>query len=309
MHLFAISFQFTYFLSITVIIKKYMCHMTNIELFAILFLVSIMKHTTNEEEMSMWTRKALKDNAKAALSRNYWPAVAVSLIIAILGGSGGGGASYSFRSSDQGADIQSSLLQGNVDVNVAAIIAAMVAIFAMIAIAMLIGCALQIFIVNPLLVGGERFFVINGIPEHKATVSELGFGFKDGRYLNMVKTIFLKGLFQWLWSLLLIIPGIVKGYEYRMIPYLLAENPKMDHHTAFAISKKMMNGEKWNAFVLDLSFIGWGILSLFTCGILSVFYVAPYINLTNAQLYMTLRSRLEADGSLAQYELNGFEHA
>lgn len=286
-----------------------MCHMTNIELFAILFLVSIMKHTTNEEEMSMWTRKALKDNAKAALSRNYWPAVAVSLIIAILGGSGGGGASYSFRSSDQGADIQSSLLQGNVDVNVAAIIAAMVAIFAMIAIAMLIGCALQIFIVNPLLVGGERFFVINGIPEHKATVSELGFGFKDGRYLNMVKTIFLKGLFQWLWSLLLIIPGIVKGYEYRMIPYLLAENPKMDHHTAFAISKKMMNGEKWNAFVLDLSFIGWGILSLFTCGILSVFYVAPYINLTNAQLYMTLRSRLEADGSLAQYELNGFEHA
>ena len=91
-----------------------------------------------------------------------------------------------------------------------------------------------------------------------------------------------------------------------MIPYLLAENPEMDYKTAFALSKKMMTGEKWNAFVLDLSFIGWMLLSICTCTILAIFYVNPYINMTNAQLYLALRQRLSEEGSLAQYGLNGF---
>ena len=58
-----------------------------------------------------------------------------------------------------------------------------------------------------------------------------------------------------LWSLLLIIPGIVKSYEYRMIPYLLADHPEMSKDEAFAASKAMIDGNKWDAFVLDFSFI------------------------------------------------------
>ena len=73
-----------------------------------------------------------------------------------------------------------------------------------------------------------------------------------------------------------------------MIPYLLAENPNLTGEEAFALSKQMMNGQKWNAFVLDLSFIGWNILSGFTLGILSALYVQPYKNFTNAALYEEL---------------------
>ena len=91
------------------------------------------------------------------------------------------------------------------------------------------------------------------------------------------------------WSLLFIIPGIVKAYEYRMIPYLLAENPEMSKEEAFAISKQMMSGQKWRTFVLDLSFFGWILLSGFTCGILAIFYVNPYVFSTQSALYERLR--------------------
>lgn len=88
-----------------------------------------------------------------------------------------------------------------------------------------------------------------------------------------------------------IIPGIVKSYEYQMIPYLLADNPQMTKEEAFAESKRMMQGQKWNAFVLDLSFIGWDILSGMTMGILGIFYVQPYKDGTHAALYEALRYR------------------
>nr|DAM70348.1 MAG TPA: Protein of unknown function (DUF975) [Caudoviricetes sp.] len=84
--------------------------------------------------------------------------------------------------------------------------------------------------------------------------------------------------------------GIVKSYEYMMIPYLLAEHPEMTRQEAFAESKRMMDGNKWNAFVLDLSFIGWTLLGICTVGILLVFYVEPYIYLTHAELYHALKN-------------------
>ena len=80
-----------------------------------------------------------------------------------------------------------------------------------------------------------------------------------------------------------------------LIPYLLAEHPDMPKDQAFAISRQMMKGQKWNAFVLDLSFLGWSILSLFTLGILGLFYVNPYKYSTKAALYETLRYGQPAD--------------
>ena len=108
-------------------------------------------------------------------------------------------------------------------------------------------------------------------------------------YLEIVKTMFLRDIFTFLWTLLFIIPGIVKAYEYRMIPYLLADDPTMTKDRAFAESRAMMRGNKWRAFVLDLSFLGWHILSVFTLGILELFYVAPYEFMADAALYESLR--------------------
>ena len=149
-----------------------------------------------------------------------------------------------------------------------------------------IAVAVDIFIMNPLGMGGSRFFLCN--LEQPADVKEMCFGF-DRNYKNVVKILFFRNLYLALWTLLLIIPGIVKAYEYRMIPYLLAEHPEMSKEQAFATSRQMMMGEKWHAFCLDLSFIGWYILSLITFGLLEVFYVGPYKASANAALYENLK--------------------
>mgnify|MGYP003302746106 CR=1 FL=1 len=152
-------------------------------------------------------------------------------------------------------------------------------------IAGMIGILLSAFVLNPLEVGASRFFLKN--LEKNAQIGELGFAF-DNEYKNVTKIMFFRSLYTFLWTLLFIIPGIVKSYEYQMIPYLLAENPSLTKEQAFAISKQMMDGQKWKAFVLDLSFIGWNLLSTFTLGLVSIFYVNPYVQLTYAALYQEL---------------------
>ncbi|MBO4863179.1 MAG: DUF975 family protein [Eubacterium sp.] len=144
----------------------------------------------------------------------------------------------------------------------------------------------SVFIMNPIMVGCDRFFFKN--LDEPANFSNVVYAF-DHNYKNIIKTMFFKDLYVFLWSLLFVIPGIVKSYEYRMIPFLLADDPEMTREEAFRLSKEMMTGNKWKAFVLDLSFIGWELLSIVTCGILSIFFVNPYIFSTNAALYEKLR--------------------
>ena len=153
--------------------------------------------------------------------------------------------------------------------------------------------AIHAFLFNPLEAGTARFFVRN--LNDKAEIRELAYCYDHG-YLNVVKTVFLRDLYIVLWGLLLIIPGIIKSYEYRMVNYILAENPEMCTKEVFAMSRDMMRGNKWRAFVLDLSFIGWHLLSLITIGLVGIFYVFPYKNMTNAALYEFLRyGRNEGD--------------
>ena len=79
-------------------------------------------------------------------------------------------------------------------------------------------------------------------------MGEISYGFKSN-YLNIVKIMFFRSLFTVLWGLLFIIPGIIKAYEYSMIPYLLSENPDMDMQQAFDESRRMTYGQKWQIFV------------------------------------------------------------
>lgn len=146
---------------------------------------------------------------------------------------------------------------------------------------------MDIFLLNPIEYGTRKFLKKsqNG-NESLATIFN---GFKDG-YRNIVKVMFFKDLFIFLWGLLFIIPGIVKSYEYRMVPYILSENPGMSKDEALKASSKMMYGQKWRTFVLDLSFIGWNLLSALTLGVLGIFYVNPYIHSTHAALYETLKA-------------------
>jgi hypothetical protein len=145
-----------------------------------------------------------------------------------------------------------------------------------------------IVIADPLIVAGKRYF-IKARQSSNTRIGEIGEIFKKGNWLNVGITMFLRNIYTWLWYLT-IIGGIIKRYEYRMIPYILAENPKIKIKEAFKLSKEMMKGNKFKAFLLDLSFIGWSIVSLFTFGLLNILYVNPYKSATKAELYMVLRN-------------------
>lgn len=252
----------------------------------------------------MWSRVDLKQRAKNTFKLNYWKCVLVSLILVLIAGGAGGssgsiGSSISSRVTDNTINssdysmyddldeiVQEAASSDSTGFSQAAMIAVFVVVFVVVfVIIMAFACVIDIFICNPLEIGGKRFYVRN--LHEKAQVGNLGFAF-DTNYMNVVKVMFFKDLYVVLWTLLFIIPGIVKEYEYMMVPYLLAENPQMSKEEAFAASKQMMTGNKWKAFVLDLSFIGWHILSALTCGILEVFYVAPYVDAAHAALYDTL---------------------
>lgn len=167
---------------------------------------------------------------------------------------------------------------------------AMVAFVVVMAVAALfifaVALVIDAFIANPLELGCKRFFRRN--LDEPAAMSNIAFAF-DSNYKNICKTMFLRDIYIVLWSLLFVIPGIIKSYEYKMIPYLLSENPEMTAEQAFAESKKLMTGNKWKAFVLDLSFILWDIASAATCGLLGLFWVAPYKASTQAALYEAIK--------------------
>lgn len=95
---------------------------------------------------------------------------------------------------------------------------------------------------------------------------------------------FFQGMLVLLWSLLFLIPGIIASYRYAMTPYILAERDDLSVMEAISLSKKMMKGNKWELFFLDLTFIGWAILCIVTLGIASL-WVDPYIEASRAAFY------------------------
>ncbi len=133
----------------------------------------------------------------------------------------------------------------------------------------------------------------------KPSVEDAFCGFDD--FWSAFKVNFLIGLFTFLWSLLFVIPGIVKSYSYSMSMYILAENKGKPALECINESKVMTNGHKMDLFVLDLSFIGWILLGLITCGIAFI-WVIPYIDTTYANVYNSLKPSNEriADSIIAE---------
>ena len=106
-------------------------------------------------------------------------------------------------------------------------------------------------------------------------------------------SVLLVQIYTMLWSLLFVIPGIVKSYSYAMTPYILLDKPELSATEAIDDSRSMMDGHKMELFLLDLSFIGWILLSALTCGAL-LLYVAPYMQAARAEFYRTLKGEDEA---------------
>ncbi len=238
----------------------------------------------------MWNRVGLKEDSKTLQRLNYWPFVLVAFIHAVVGGgvaSRSGRASalgdWKYLISDDNYGYDSyGMLRELVSFILPFLGVALITMFGMWAVMVV----LNIFVLSPIEVGCKRYMTM--ARSVKPEYNEMIFVFRNC-YGNVVKTMFLRNLYTFLWTLLFVIPGIVKMYEYRMIPYLMAEYPDMASDEAFRISREMMMGNKWEAFVLDLSFLGWDLLSALTFGLMGVFYSAPYQMLTNSALYLTLK--------------------
>ena len=111
-------------------------------------------------------------------------------------------------------------------------------------------------------------------------------GFKD--YGRILGTTFLVYVYTALWSLLLIVPGIIKGYSYSMTSFILKDDPTIKYNEAIEKSMAMMDGNKMKLFLLHLSFIGWILLSCITLGI-GFLFLTPYMSSAQAAFYEDLK--------------------
>lgn len=162
-----------------------------------------------------------------------------------------------------------------------------------------LGIIIKVFVTNPIEIGENRIFLRNK-DNLKVKFKHILFPYHKGIYINCVKTIFIRNLYKILWNLTLI-GGIIKNYSYKMVPYILAENPTIDSQKVIKISRKMMNGNKLKTFWLDISFLGWDILQYITFGLVGI-YVNPYKKATYTELYRKLREEYK-NNKMEYYEL------
>ena len=259
----------------------------------------------------MWSRKELKKKARILIKSNYWRSISVCFLIAMLT------ASYPISRS-LFLNYFPDKIQTKAELILPAFISAeslssafldfipdnfVVASFlhtiqnslkrpdfivtSFLTLGVIFSLLYKFFISNLLIVGEKRFFV-ESYNYEDTNISKIFFLYKLRYLANPSWVMFCYTLFQKLWDLT-IIGGIIKHYEYSMIPYILAENPKISQKNAFFLSKQLTKGNKWKLFLLDCSFLGWELLSLFTLGILDILYVRPYKMNCKASLYLFLR--------------------
>lgn len=223
----------------------------------------------------MWSRELLKSNARDALRRYYLPAFLVCLVTALL--CGGANVTIHLR---EGVQEGIHFLR-HLDFGI------LLGLFSAFFMASVVSTLFHIFVGNVLEVGSARFFVESRNTGCAAPLDTMLTGFMND-YGKTVVTLFLRNLYIALWSLLFVIPGIIKSYEYLLLPYILADYPDITRQDAFDLSRRLMDGHKMEAFILQLSFIGWYILGGLFFGI-GVYFVYPYVEATFAEFYTALK--------------------
>ena len=154
---------------------------------------------------------------------------------------------------------------------------------------MVLSVAIGFFIVTPMEVGVKKFFL--KLTRTEAEMKDIVAPFKDA-YDRAVIIMFLRNIKIILWSALLIVPGIMKAYEYAMIPYIVAEEPDIKNQAAFERSKKLMKGNKMNLFKLQLKFLGLYIIAILPLGA-GLMFLAPYTNTAYALFYEEVKKNVK----------------
>ncbi len=218
-------------------------------------------------------RKSIKERAKEALRFRYWPIVGIELIAGVLIGGVSGVTNISRFNNDGWKDMMDNVPYAKEIMATVASIAAVAAIVGLLY-AFLFGNVIQVGISGIRLKAYEKEFF---------QVKDLFSGLKA--YWKNVGTMALYTLFIALGLLCFIVPGIIVALGLFEVPFLLADGSEVSGMAAIRRSWEDMKGYKGKLFVLALSFIGWGLLSALTCGVLAVFYTGPYIALSEAGFY------------------------
>lgn len=146
----------------------------------------------------------------------------------------------------------------------------------------------SLFVLLPLAVGySNSMRVLLETGDNRLTNNSFSLGF--GNWLHVVWGMILSTIYIFLWTLLLIIPGLIKSYSYALTPYILVEHPEMSANEAIEESMRLMDGHKFDLFYLQLSFIGWAILSILSLG-LGVFWLIPYQMTAQAAFYRDIKN-------------------
>lgn len=232
----------------------------------------------------MWDRKVLKEKGKAAYRANRVTCIfAAFLLTVVSGGASVPTSTTSWQQTSEDLNIPPEVLKW---------------IIAVLGGAFIVGFLLSVFVFNPVEVGLRQFFRQNAVNSKTGLSRDnIGLAFSSN-YTNVVAAKFTTDLFIFLWTLCLIVPGIIKAYSWRMVPYIIAEDPEITGTEARERSAAMMDGSKWASFVLDLSFLGWILLGVLTLGILNLVFTNPYKAAADAELFRWLNGERDAPSAV-----------
>ena len=228
----------------------------------------------------MLTSKELRVKAWNSLKGKYWRAFLVILVLGLLASIGTSLETGSQNLTETINLVDPSEMDETMELG-AAVVGTIATVMAV------VGMAISLFVGNAADVGLAHYFVRN--VETKPSFVDAFYGFKV-KYLRNIGTLLLVGIKLALWSLLLVVPGIIKSFEYAIIPYILADDPEISSKEAFRKAKEMMMGNKWRLFKLNFSFFGWFVLCVVTCG-LGTPFLLPYVSAANAEFYAELKNK------------------
>ena len=227
----------------------------------------------------MLKSKELRAKAWDSLKGKYWRAFLVILIIGALSSIGSGLMTCCLNMMDIVNMVDPSEMDSTMELGAAVISVAASAIG-------IVGMLVSLFVENAATVGMCNYFIKN--TDSKPAIADAFSGFKV-RYGRNIGTLLLVGIKLVLWSLLFVIPAVIKSYEYAIIPYILADDAEISSKDAFKKARQMMKGNKWRLFKLNLSFFGWGVLCFVTLGVGTLFLM-PYVNAAAAEFYVELKN-------------------
>ena len=149
-----------------------------------------------------------------------------------------------------------------------------------------------IFIGTPLMVGKARY-MIETRAYYDTKIGRIMFPWRVQRAKHVAFVMVVKQVYYYIWCLT-VVGAFTKYYAYKLVPYILAEDPDISCKDAIKLSEDMMQGNKWKTFLMGVSFIGWYVLNIFTFGLLEWAWIIPYREATYAELYMELREEAKA---------------